>query len=145
MVDSRKAICTLWLCTGVCMIVAALLRCILGLQRVHYINYTAIWAVRETVRNKFCFLPLQSYAKRRQSLLGKTSERECPATSTLTRSHGLHIVHRHTCHQFPHPGTQLHSRSETPRRVSLRNELQFRRRRCAQIRIRAPGTRKRRA
>ncbi|KAG6304934.1 hypothetical protein E4U45_000925 [Claviceps purpurea] len=45
----RKTICTLWLCTGVCMIIAALLRCILGLQRVHYINYTAIWAVRETL------------------------------------------------------------------------------------------------
>ncbi|KAG6034647.1 hypothetical protein E4U40_003545 [Claviceps sp. LM458 group G5] len=44
----RKTICTLWLCTGICMIVAALLRCILGLQRVHYINYTAIWALRET-------------------------------------------------------------------------------------------------
>ncbi|KAG5955523.1 hypothetical protein E4U57_003378 [Claviceps arundinis] len=66
----RKAICTLWLCTGVCMIVAALLRCILGLQRVHYINYTAIWAFIGILATNFPILgPSFTRAARRLGVL----------------------------------------------------------------------------
>lgn len=53
----RKFLCALWLCTGVCMIVATLLRCILSLREIHSINLRTIWSVRETVRNSFPRFP----------------------------------------------------------------------------------------
>ncbi|WYZ46646.1 hypothetical protein EsH8_IX_000871 [Colletotrichum jinshuiense] len=45
---SRKIICGLWLCTGVFIIIATLLRCILCLQDAESINLGTIWSIRET-------------------------------------------------------------------------------------------------
>ncbi|QPH05531.1 hypothetical protein C2857_003381 [Epichloe festucae Fl1] len=44
----KKFLCCLWLCTGVCVIVATLLRCILSLRDIHTVNLTTIWSARET-------------------------------------------------------------------------------------------------
>ncbi|KAG5941323.1 hypothetical protein E4U53_007429 [Claviceps sorghi] len=44
----KKMLCAMWLCTGVCMIIAGLLRCILSLGRIHSRNFRAIWTIRET-------------------------------------------------------------------------------------------------
>ncbi|GJD03598.1 kinesin-like protein [Colletotrichum higginsianum] len=43
-----KIICTMWLCTGVFIIIATLLRCILCLQDAESINLGTIWSIRET-------------------------------------------------------------------------------------------------
>ncbi|KAJ0278129.1 hypothetical protein COL940_007392 [Colletotrichum noveboracense] len=43
-----KIICSLWLCTGVFIIIATLLRCILCLQDAQSINLGTIWSIRET-------------------------------------------------------------------------------------------------
>ncbi|KAF4829801.1 hypothetical protein CGCSCA4_v014490 [Colletotrichum siamense] len=45
---ARKIICSLWLCTGVFIIIATLLRCILCLQDAQSINLGTIWSIRET-------------------------------------------------------------------------------------------------
>lgn len=45
----RKFLCALWLCTGVFIMVATLLRCILCLQQADNINVGTIWSIRETV------------------------------------------------------------------------------------------------
>ncbi|TDZ21622.1 hypothetical protein C8034_v006576 [Colletotrichum sidae] len=45
---ARKIICTLWLCTGVFIIVATILRCVLCLQDAQSINLGTIWSIRET-------------------------------------------------------------------------------------------------
>ncbi|KAI8312952.1 hypothetical protein K4K61_009340 [Colletotrichum sp. SAR11_59] len=47
-----KIICSLWLCTGVFIIIATLLRCILCLQDAQSINLGTIWSIRETNRSK---------------------------------------------------------------------------------------------
>lgn len=44
-----KIICSLWLCTGIFIIIATLLRCILCLQDAQSINLGTIWSIRETV------------------------------------------------------------------------------------------------
>ncbi|KAG6013633.1 hypothetical protein E4U54_006518 [Claviceps lovelessii] len=44
----KKLLCALWLCTGVCMIIAALLRCVLSLRTIHSTNSRTIWSLRET-------------------------------------------------------------------------------------------------
>ncbi|KAJ0159521.1 hypothetical protein CTA2_9541 [Colletotrichum tanaceti] len=44
----RKIMCTMWLCTGVFVIVATLLRCILCLKDAKSINLGTIWSIRET-------------------------------------------------------------------------------------------------
>ncbi|KAI8296101.1 hypothetical protein K4K56_008113 [Colletotrichum sp. SAR 10_98] len=49
---ARKIICSLWLCTGVFIIIATLLRCILCLQDAQSINLGTIWSIRETNRSK---------------------------------------------------------------------------------------------
>ncbi|TQN70736.1 hypothetical protein CSHISOI_04726, partial [Colletotrichum shisoi] len=46
---ARKIVCTMWLCTGVFIIIATLLRCILCLQDAESINLGTIWSIRETV------------------------------------------------------------------------------------------------
>lgn len=45
-----KILCSVWLCSGVFIIVATLLRCVLSLQNVSRVNLSTIWAIRETVR-----------------------------------------------------------------------------------------------
>ncbi|KAF4785627.1 hypothetical protein HER10_EVM0008204 [Colletotrichum scovillei] len=45
---AKKIICSLWLCTGVFIIIATLLRCILCLQDAKSINLGTIWSIRET-------------------------------------------------------------------------------------------------
>lgn len=45
----RKLIIGLLLCSGVFMMVATLLRCILSLRDINGINTSTIWAIRETV------------------------------------------------------------------------------------------------
>ncbi|KAL7945277.1 hypothetical protein V8C42DRAFT_322680 [Trichoderma barbatum] len=44
----RKFVCALWLCMGIFIIIATLLRCILCLQDVSSINLGTIWSIRET-------------------------------------------------------------------------------------------------
>ncbi|KAG5928370.1 hypothetical protein E4U42_000763 [Claviceps africana] len=44
----KKMLCALWLCTGIFMIIAALLRCILSLGRINSRNFRTIWTIRET-------------------------------------------------------------------------------------------------
>ncbi|KAH8761526.1 hypothetical protein F5883DRAFT_562068 [Diaporthe sp. PMI_573] len=44
----RKIVCTLWLCTGVFVIIATLIRCIMCLQTIESINSGTIWSIRET-------------------------------------------------------------------------------------------------
>ena len=46
----RKILYGCWLCTGVFIMMATLLRCILCLQDVSQINVGTIWSIRETVR-----------------------------------------------------------------------------------------------
>ena len=46
----RKLAIGVLLCSGVFIIVATLLRCILSLQSIQGINVSTIWAIRETVR-----------------------------------------------------------------------------------------------
>ncbi|KAI8255384.1 hypothetical protein K4K58_012228 [Colletotrichum sp. SAR11_239] len=46
--QTSKIICSLWLCTGVFIIIATLLRCILCLQDAQSINLGTIWSIRET-------------------------------------------------------------------------------------------------
>ncbi|KAK1469737.1 hypothetical protein CMEL01_01504 [Colletotrichum melonis] len=53
MPTAKKIICSLWLCTGVFIIIATLLRCILCLQDAKSINLGTIWSIRETVRPTF--------------------------------------------------------------------------------------------
>ncbi|KAI3554340.1 hypothetical protein CABS03_07003 [Colletotrichum abscissum] len=48
MPTAKKIICSLWLCTGVFIIIATLLRCILCLQDAKSINLGTIWSIRET-------------------------------------------------------------------------------------------------
>ncbi|KAK1977642.1 hypothetical protein LZ30DRAFT_664662 [Colletotrichum cereale] len=45
---ARKITCSLWLCTGIFVIIATLLRCILCLQDAQSINLGTIWSIRET-------------------------------------------------------------------------------------------------
>jgi hypothetical protein len=45
----RKLIIGVLLCSGIFIVVAAFLRCILALSSIDQINVAAIWAVRETV------------------------------------------------------------------------------------------------
>ncbi|KAL0766415.1 hypothetical protein CaCOL14_010860 [Colletotrichum acutatum] len=45
---AKKIICSLWLCTGIFIIIATLLRCILCLQDAKSINLGTIWSIRET-------------------------------------------------------------------------------------------------
>ncbi|KAJ4863676.1 hypothetical protein T069G_00206 [Trichoderma breve] len=44
----RKILCALWLCMGIFIIIATLLRCILCLKDVSSINLGTIWSIRET-------------------------------------------------------------------------------------------------
>ncbi|KAF2745776.1 hypothetical protein M011DRAFT_405699 [Sporormia fimetaria CBS 119925] len=44
----KKLLCAFWLCTGVFIVIATLLRCILCLQDVNQINVGTIWSIRET-------------------------------------------------------------------------------------------------
>jgi hypothetical protein len=44
--------CALWLCAGVFIMVATLLRCILCLRQADDINIGTIWSIRETVRRR---------------------------------------------------------------------------------------------
>ncbi|KAL7915345.1 hypothetical protein GGI35DRAFT_436665 [Trichoderma velutinum] len=44
----RKIVCALWLCMGIFIIIATLLRCILCLKDVSSINLGTIWSIRET-------------------------------------------------------------------------------------------------
>lgn len=53
MAPLRKLVCGLWLCTGVFIMVATLLRCILCLQQADDINVGTIWSIRETVSPHF--------------------------------------------------------------------------------------------
>ncbi|KAK2040454.1 hypothetical protein LZ31DRAFT_529685 [Colletotrichum somersetense] len=45
---ARKITCSLWLCTGIFIIIATLLRCVLCLRDVKSINLGTIWSIRET-------------------------------------------------------------------------------------------------
>ena len=45
----KKVIYGFWLCTGIFIMIATLLRCILCLQDVSQINVGTIWSIRETV------------------------------------------------------------------------------------------------
>lgn len=45
----RKILFGIWLCSGVFIMVATLLRCILVLQDASQINVSTIWSIRETV------------------------------------------------------------------------------------------------
>jgi hypothetical protein len=47
----KKLLFGFWLCTGLFIMVATLLRCILCLQDVSQINVGTIWSIRETVRH----------------------------------------------------------------------------------------------
>lgn len=51
----RKLMCALWLCTGVFIMVATLLRCVLCLRQADDINVGTIWSIRETVRRRLGF------------------------------------------------------------------------------------------
>ncbi|PTB69340.1 hypothetical protein BBK36DRAFT_1111006 [Trichoderma citrinoviride] len=44
----RKTVCGLWLCMGVFIIIASILRCVLSLQDVESFNLGTIWSIRET-------------------------------------------------------------------------------------------------
>ncbi|EEH17162.2 hypothetical protein PABG_07249 [Paracoccidioides brasiliensis Pb03] len=44
----RKVLFGAWLCTGIFIIIAAIVRCILCLRDVRFINIATIWSVRET-------------------------------------------------------------------------------------------------
>jgi hypothetical protein len=54
----RKLLYGFWLCTGIFIMTATLLRCILCLQDVSQINVGTIWSIRETVRFLRLRLPL---------------------------------------------------------------------------------------
>lgn len=61
----RKIAIGVLLCSGVFIIIATLLRCILSLQSIQGINISTIWAIRETVSRHFAIflqvsLPLLS-------------------------------------------------------------------------------------
>ncbi|KAG5978164.1 hypothetical protein E4U55_006333 [Claviceps digitariae] len=43
----KKLLCALWLCTGVCMIIATTLRCVLSLMQIHALNFRSVWTLRE--------------------------------------------------------------------------------------------------
>lgn len=47
----RKIAIGILLCSGVFIIVATLLRCVLSLRDIQGINVSTIWAIRETVRD----------------------------------------------------------------------------------------------
>ena len=47
----RKIAIGILLCSGVFIILATLLRCVLSLRDIQGINVSTIWAIRETVRN----------------------------------------------------------------------------------------------
>lgn len=57
---TRKLAVSILLCSGVFIMVATILRCVLSLQDINGINVSTIWAVRETVS----FSPLPSMASR---------------------------------------------------------------------------------
>lgn len=46
-------LCGLWLCTGIFIIAATLLRCIICLRDVKSISIGTIWSIRETVRCEY--------------------------------------------------------------------------------------------
>lgn len=48
---ARKLAIGALLCSGVFVMIATLLRCVLSLQNVELINLCTIWAIRETVRD----------------------------------------------------------------------------------------------
>lgn len=47
----RKIVYCLWLTTGIFVIVASLLRCILSMRSASEVDVSTIWAIRETVRS----------------------------------------------------------------------------------------------
>lgn len=49
---TSKILCGMWLCTGLFIMVATLLRCILCLKDVDSINVGTIWSIRETVSHQ---------------------------------------------------------------------------------------------
>ncbi|KAH8701591.1 hypothetical protein BGW36DRAFT_423898 [Talaromyces proteolyticus] len=76
---SRKLVIGLLLCSGVFVMVATLLRCILSLKDVKSINTSTIWAIRETfvaiiAVNAPCIKPLFSGAKWMGSTKDKSSK-----------------------------------------------------------------------
>jgi hypothetical protein len=56
----RKIAIGVLLCSGVFIIIATLLRCILSLQSIQGINISTIWAIRETVSRRYTYQPLMS-------------------------------------------------------------------------------------
>lgn len=74
----RKLAIGVLLCSGVFVMIAALLRCILSLKDIDGINVSTIWAIRETVSNiypleprkvlTFCSLPVCWHYRRERSL-----------------------------------------------------------------------------
>ena len=48
----RKLAIGVLLCSGIFIIVATILRCVLSLKSIQGINISTIWAIRETVRLK---------------------------------------------------------------------------------------------
>lgn len=48
---TRKCVYGLWLTTGIFVIVASLLRCILSIKDASEVDVSTIWAIRETVRS----------------------------------------------------------------------------------------------
>jgi hypothetical protein len=54
----KKLLYAFWLCTGIFIMTATLLRCILCLQDVSQINVGTIWSIRETVLRPQFLSPL---------------------------------------------------------------------------------------
>lgn len=67
-VPNRKVVYGLWLTTGIFVIVASLLRCVLSIRNAAEVDVSTIWAIRETVRARIR-VPDESWAKRFHSAL----------------------------------------------------------------------------
>ncbi|RYP05601.1 hypothetical protein DL765_009802 [Monosporascus sp. GIB2] len=89
----RKLVCALWLCTGVFIMIATLLRCILCLQQSDDINVGTIWSIRETFVGIVAVNApvLGPWIARGATVIASKGSKDCSMANASDESHD-HIV-----------------------------------------------------
>ncbi|KAF6816449.1 hypothetical protein CMUS01_12266 [Colletotrichum musicola] len=113
---ARKIICSLWLCTGVFIIIATLLRCILCLQDAESINLGTIWSIRETFVGILAVnAPVLGpwIAKNASAVRSRTSKNRSKTGGQESASHIVTIGAKESTHRLERLGKDGRARKGT--------------------------------
>ncbi|CAI6338866.1 unnamed protein product [Periconia digitata] len=113
----RKILFGFWLCTGVFIMIATILRCVICLQDVSQINVGTIWSIRETfvgiiAVNLPVLKPFLSAATSKISSAAKLSSQRSESANMMPDSMRLSHVNRHGKKRTVHEITAADNSSE---------------------------------